>query len=107
MKLVVLKNNLKEGLSIVEKASGENSNLPILKNVLIKTFNNKIQLSATNLELAITKLISGKIIEEGNITVPISALTAITGNITDERINLESENNTLRFKTDNYEAVIQ
>ena len=52
MKLVVLKNNLKEGLSIVEKAAGENSNLPILKNVLIKTFNNKIQLSSTNLEFS-------------------------------------------------------
>lgn len=107
MKLVILKNNLRDGLNAVERATAENNNLPILKNVLIKTFNNKIQLSATNLELAITKFISGKIIEEGNITVPISALTAITGNITDERINLESENNTLRFKTDNYEAVIQ
>ena len=107
MKLVILKNNLRDGLNAVERATAENNNLPILKNVLIKTFNNKIQLSATNLELAITQFISGKIIEEGNITVPISALTAITGNITDERINLESENNTLRFKTDNYEAVIQ
>ena len=107
MKLVILKNNLKDGLNVVERATAENNNLPILKNVLIKTFNNKIQLSATNLELAITKFISGKIIEEGNITVPISALLAITSNIADERINLESENNTLRFKTDNYEAVIQ
>ncbi len=107
MKLVILKNNLRDGLNTIERATTENTNLPILKNVLVKTFNNKIQLSATNLDLAITKFISGKIIEEGNITVPISTLATITNNITDERINLESENNTLRFKTDNYEAVIQ
>jgi DNA polymerase III subunit beta len=107
MKLVVLRNNLKEGLNAVERTVSENSNLPILKNVLIKTFNNKIQLSATNLELAITKFISGKIIEDGNITVPLSTLLSITNNTNSERINIETENNTLIFKTDNYEAVIQ
>jgi DNA polymerase-3 subunit beta len=107
MKLIVLKNNLKEGLSAVERAASENANLPILKNVLIKTFNNKIQLSATNLELAITKYISGKIVEEGSITVPLSALLSIVNNTPNERINLEVEHNTLLFKTDNYDATIQ
>ncbi len=107
MKLTILKNNLRNGLNTVEKATAENANLPILKNVLIKTFNTKIQLSSTNLELAITTLISGKIIEDGSITVPLSTLLTITNNINDEKINLEAENNTLTFKTDNYEAVIQ
>jgi len=107
MKLVILKNNLREGLNALERTVTESTNLPILKNVLIKTFNNKIQLSATNLELAITKFVSGKIIEEGSITVPLSTLLSITNNTNNERINLNVENNTLFFKTDNYEAVIQ
>jgi len=107
MKLIVLKNNFKTGLNTVERAITENSNLPILKNVLIKTFNNKIQLSTTNLELGITNSISGKIIEEGSITVPLSTLLGITNNINNERINIEIDNNTLNIKTDNYEAVIQ
>src|SRR3989344_3906180 len=107
MKLVILKNNLREGLNAVEKSTTENANLPILKNVLIKTFNNKIQLSGTNLELAISNFISGKIIEEGSITVPLSTLLSITNNINDEKINLEIKNNTLLLKTDNYEAIIQ
>lgn len=107
MKLVVLKNNLKDGLNAVERTASENSNLPILKNVLIKTFNNKIQLSATNLELAVTRFVSGKIIEEGSITVPLSTILSITNNANSERINIEVDNNTLIFKTDNYEAVIQ
>ena len=107
MKLVILKNNLREGLNSVERASSDNNNLPILKNVLIKTFNNKIQLSATNLEIAVSKQISGKIIEEGSITVPLSAFSTIVSNTDSERINLETNQNTLLFKTDNYEAVIQ
>ncbi|MBI4992406.1 MAG: DNA polymerase III subunit beta [Candidatus Harrisonbacteria bacterium] len=107
MKLVILKNNLRDGLNALERTVTENTNLPILKNVLIRTFNNKIQLSATNLELAITRFVSGKIIEEGSITAPLSTLLSITNNTNNERINLNVENNTLLFKTDNYEAVIQ
>jgi len=107
MKLIVLKNNLRDGLNAVEKTASENTNLPILKNVLIKTFNNKIQLTATNLELAVIKLISGKIIEEGSITIPLTALSHITQNINSEKINLEVENNVLLFKTDNYQANLQ
>ena len=63
MKLVILKTNLRDGLVGIEHAKADNNNLPILKNVLIKTFNNKIQLSATNLEIAISKYVSGKIFD--------------------------------------------
>src|SRR3989344_4957687 len=99
MKLIVLKNNLRDGLAAVQRASAENISLPILKNVLIKTFNNKIQLSATNLELAITQFVSGKIIEDGSITIPLETLLTITNNIANDRIAIEVENNTLHFKT--------
>src|SRR3989344_3032733 len=104
MKLIVLKNNFRDSLNAVEKTVSENVNLPILKNVLIKTFDNKIQLVTTNLELAITKLVSGKIIETGGITVPLFALSHIIHNINSEKISLETENNILLLKTDNYQA---
>lgn len=107
MKVIILKENLKTGLDIIGKTITENINLPILKNVLIKTYNNKIKLTGTNLELAATQLVSGKIIEEGGITVPFSVLNGITSNSDSEKINLEINNNILIFKTDNYEAKIQ
>src|SRR3989338_7317460 len=107
MKVIILKDNFRDGLNAVEKTTAENVNLPILKNVLIKTFNNRIQISATNLELAVTKFISGKIIEDGSITVPLSALLSIINNLNAERVNLEVKNNTLTLKTDNYEAIIK
>lgn len=107
MKVIILKNNLKEGLNNVGRAVTENINLPILKSVLIKTFNNKIKLISTNLELAITQLISGKIIEDGDLTTPFSVLNNIIINSDDERIELESKNNNLFLKTTNYEANIQ
>lgn len=107
MKIIILKSNLKEGLAAVEKAVSENNNLPILKNVLLKTYNNKIKIAATNLDLGITKLTSGKIIEEGGITVPFSTFYSLVNNSDNERITIETDKNNLIFKTDNYSAKIQ
>ena len=107
MKLIVLRDNLKNGLSAVEKAVTESTALPILKNVLLKTFNNRIKIEATNLELGISRFISGKIIEEGSVTIPFSVFFGIINSSNAERINLETENNNLIVKADNYEAKIQ
>lgn len=107
MKLIILKDNLKSGLSIIERAVSEQTNLPILKNILIKTVNNSINLSATNLELGVNKFISGKVIENGGLTIPFQIFYSIISNIDSDRINLESDKNTLTIKTDNYQAKIQ
>lgn len=107
MRITILKDNLKEGLNAVIRAVSENNNLPILKNVLIKTVDNKIKITATNLELAITKSVSGKIIEAGAITIPFSVINGIINSLDSEKVNLESKGNSLILKTDNYEATIQ
>ncbi len=107
MKLIVLKNNLKAGLDSVGRAIGSNLNLPILGNVLIKAESNQIKFSATNLELAITKTIYGKIVEDGITTVPYSVLSNIISNLVSERVNIETKHNNLRVTTDSYEASLQ
>ena len=107
MKLVLFRDNLKNGLMIAEKAVADSTHLPILKNVLLKTVANKIQLITTNLELAISTFISGKIIEEGSFTIPFSTFYNIVVNTTHDRVTLEQKNTNFIFKTDNYEAKIQ
>jgi len=107
MKLILLKNNLIEGLFSVERSIGINTNLPILKNVLISAENDKIMIAATNLDIAITHIILGKIIESGSITVPLGIFNAIIKNLNSERITLETKENGLFVITDNYEATIQ
>ncbi len=107
MKLIILKNNLKSGLDAVGRSIGNNLNLPILGNVLIKTNNNQIKFSTTNLELAITKTIYGKTIEEGTTTVPYSVLSNIISNLTSERVSIDTKQQNLQIKTDSYEATLQ
>jgi len=106
MKIVVIKNNLKDGLSAVGRIAGENLQLPILKNALLETPENKIVLTATNLEMAIKFAVSGKVIENGSVAVPVGILSNIMSSIPSERLNIESKKGVVEIKTDNYQATI-
>lgn len=105
MKLIILKNHLLEGLTVVEKSINENSNLFILKNVLIEA-ESSIKLITTNLELATTFNLIGKIIEKGKVCIPFNVFYGIIKNLTSERIELESKDKNLIIKTENYEVVL-
>lgn len=109
MEIIILKNNLKNGLDAISKVSSEGiiTTLPILKNFLIETIDNRIKLSATNLELGITNFIPGKVVKRGEITIPFNIFNSIINNLQSEKINLEIQDNNLIIKTDNYQAKIQ
>jgi DNA polymerase III subunit beta len=106
MKFIAIRSNIKDAVSIIEKAVGENSSLPILKNILIEAENNTITFSATNLEIAIHHRVAGKIIEEGKITIPFSLFSSLVGNIQSDRLNFEKKDNNLEIATDNYSALV-
>lgn len=106
MKLIILRNNILEGLLSVEKAVSNNPTLPILKNILLIVKNNKIIITATNLELAIKYYLNGKIIEEGEISIPFSIFNNIIKNLFTDRIQLETNKNNLILISDNYKALI-
>lgn len=107
MKVIVLKNNLKNGLSAVEHGVSDNNGLPILKNVLIKSANNKIDFLTTNLDLAIKKTIAAKVTQEGSFTIPFNTFYGIINNTAHDKVSLEKQENYFTVKTDNYEAKIQ
>jgi DNA polymerase-3 subunit beta len=106
MKFIAIRANIKEAVSVIEKAVGENTNLPILKNILIRVDDGVITFSATNLEIAITHKVAGKAIEDGTLTVPLSLLSSLIGNIQSDRLNFEKKENNLEIATDNYNAVV-
>ncbi len=107
MKILLLKTNLVEGLGIVERAVNESSNLPILKNVLLRAEGGKIILITTNLELAVEYSMSGKVLEEGGVALPFSLFCSIIRNLAAERISIEEKEGKVIITTDNYEAVLQ
>lgn len=106
MHSIVLRNNIKDGLGIVANAKKESSQLPALKNVLLEARDNKIYISATDLEIGIVHAVSAKVLTEGSVTVPFGIFQQIIQNATSERIELEVRNTALCISTDNYNAKI-
>ncbi len=106
MKFIAIRSNIKDAVSVIEKAVSENANLPVLKNILIEAENSTITFSSTNLEIAISHRVAGKVIENGKLTVPVSLFSNLISNIQSYRLNFEKKENNLEIATDNYSAVI-
>jgi len=107
MKFIIIKSHLKDALSLLQKSWSENTNLPILKNVLIDASDGKIQLTATNLEIATRVTVPGKILQDGSVTIPLGLFSSVISSLQTERLNIEQKKDGVYIKTDNYEATIQ
>ena len=75
MKLQCTQENLDKALSNISRAVASRTTLPITQNVLLKANNGKLQLSATNLEMAINTWIGCEISDEGETTIPARIFT--------------------------------
>ena len=89
MKLSCLQENLARGLGVVGRAVASRSTLPITQNVLLRTDQGMLMLSATNLEIAITTWIGAMIEEEGAITVPHRLVADLVNSLPSDRIDLD------------------
>ena len=69
MKIKINQNELNKALNIVQKAVSSRTTLPILSGVLIEASDNKLILTATDLELGIKTYSECEVIEEGSIVV--------------------------------------
>jgi DNA polymerase-3 subunit beta len=106
MKLQVTQENLNRALNAVARVANSRNPLPILSNVLLKTSNNRLSISATNLDIAITQYIGAKISEEGSITVPARLMQDFVSSLPGGVINLQLEDAKLHIKTDQYNSVV-
>src|SRR3954464_8329951 len=106
MKLQVTQENLNRALNAVARVANSRGTLPILANVLIKTSNNRLSLSATNLDIAITHYIGAKVSEEGSITVPARLMQDFLSSLPEGVIELELNETKLHVTTEQYNSVI-
>jgi DNA polymerase-3 subunit beta len=82
MEIEVGQDRLAKALNIVSRvAANLKTALPVLNNVLIRADNNKLALTATNLELATVDYVGAKIIKDGTITVPAKLLAEFVSNL--------------------------
>lgn len=106
MKLQVTQENLNRALGSVARVANSRNTLPILSNVLIKTTSNRLSLSATNLDIAITHYIGAKVSQEGSITVPARLMQDFVGSLPAGVIDLDLQESKLKVTTDQYKSVV-
>lgn len=95
MKFTCTKENFAHGLSLVAGLTGKNSHLPILSNVLISAADAKVQICATNLEVAIRTHLRAKVDRPGSFTVPAKTISEYVGLLRDGQVEVELTGNEL------------
>jgi len=106
MKLQVTQENLSKALNSVARVASSRNTLPILSNVLLKTENNRLSIAATNLDIAITHYVGGKIEKDGVTTAPARLMQDFVSNLPDSVLQLETNDNKLHITTDKYQSTI-
>lgn len=107
MKIEILKENLKNGLNIIERIIGKNLSLPILDNVLISAEDNYLNLSSTDLETAIKLWILTKITKKGKAVVPAKFVSSFVSLLPNDKIILTEEKQKIFIECKNIKTQIQ
>lgn len=106
MKLTSLKENLKQGLSIVGHLTTKNINLPILNNILFRAKKEGLELISTNLEISIVHFMRSKVDQEGEVAIDSKIINDYVSLLPEEKIEIETVNDELKIKCKNYKTKI-
>lgn len=93
MKFNISRENLLKSLQTVQNIINTKSTLPILSNILIETYNNKIRMYATDLDIGISCELPVDIVEKGSITVPAKRFNDIIKELSDDSIEIQTKKN--------------
>jgi len=106
MKVSILQENLAKGVGAVSRMVAGKAQLPVLLNILLKTEQGRIRLSATNLETGMNWWLGAKIEKPGKITVPARILGELVGSLPQETVRLATEDDKLKISCGSVKASI-
>src|SRR5579872_7213263 len=89
MNLTITKDQLLNGLQAVQNVVGSRTTLPILSNVLIRAEGDKLEFTATDLDVTVSCAVEAKVKKGGATTVPVKKLFGISRELNSGEIELE------------------
>lgn len=95
MRLKAKKENLLNGIQVVQGVITTKSALPILSNILLETSQNRLKLTTTDLDIGINCAIDVDVVESGSITLPAKRFSDIVKELPNEDINITVKKNNL------------
>ncbi len=91
MKCIIIADNFKKALSVVERSTSKDLTLPILGSFFITTESGSLRIMGTNLEIGIQTTVRCTVSEEGSIVIPSKQLLSYISTLSkDEKITIES-----------------
>jgi DNA polymerase-3 subunit beta len=91
MKLTIAKEAILSGLQAVQNVVGSRSTLPILSNVLLRAAGNRLELTATDLDVTITCAVEAAVAKPGGTTLPVKKLFSICRELSNLELDLECD----------------
>lgn len=106
MKISVIQENLSKALNVVNRVVSSRASLAVLSNIMLKINKGQLEVTGTNLEMAIVYKIGAKVEKDGALSVPARLLTDLVSSLPNDKLLLSSDNNNLKIKTNNFESSI-
>jgi DNA polymerase III subunit beta len=89
MNLTIAKDQLIHGLQSVQNIVSTRTTLPILSNVLLRAANNRLEFTATDLDVSISCSVEAKVKKPGATTIPVKRFFGVVRELGSPEIELE------------------
>ncbi|HEX9722034.1 MAG TPA: DNA polymerase III subunit beta [Candidatus Paceibacterota bacterium] len=107
MQAVVMREHLKEGLGIVERAVGRNPSLAILQNVLAVAEENKIKLAATDLQIGVMCEFLANTTQKGGVVFAPRFMSPLLSAIGEQHISLQGREGGLEVTAGGFHTTLR
>lgn len=109
MRVTCRQEDLSRSLSTVSRAVATRSPLPILSNIVLRAIGERLELSATNLEIGIACWLTADVGDEGGVAVPARLLSDFVNSLPPGEVVLEmsGKSQTLNVSSDRFRADIR
>lgn len=101
MKFTLSKSRLSSSLQSILQVVPTKSTLPILTNILVEALENKLKISATDLDISITATVECQVAKKGSAALPARILFEIIRELPESEITFESTNTRMEIRIPN------
>ena len=91
MNLTITKEQILAGLQAVQNVVSTRTTLPILSNVLVKADKDRVEFTATDLDVTVACSVEAKVKKAGATTVPVKKLFGIVRELNGSEIDIETD----------------
>lgn len=91
MNLTITKEQILSGLQAVQNVVSSRTTLPILSNVLVRADKDRVEFTATDLDVTVACSVEAKVKKPGATTVPVKKLFGIVRELNGNEIDIETD----------------